>query len=62
MEKFSYNGPVCEFDRFIENWQGETWASSPAKAKCNLAYQYKKATKRPATAKITLPGNVVRVN
>lgn len=62
MEKFTYDGPVLEFDRFIENWHGETWANSPAKARCNLAYQYKKATNRPAMAKIKLPGNVVRVH
>ena len=63
MEKFTYDGPVAEGDRLIQQrWQGETWANSPAKARVNLAYQFKKATKRPAMAKIKLPGEVVRAN
>ena len=43
MNKYSYNGPVMEFDRCIANkWQGETMAVSEKKAKSNLVYQFKK--------------------
>lgn len=60
MPYYIYKGPVLEFDRCIENnWYGKTKASSPAKAKTNLAYQYKKKTGRLAKTKINLPGKVI---
>lgn len=59
MNKYSYNGPVMEFDRCIANkWQGETMAVSEKKAKSNLVYQFKKKNNRTATTRISLPGNV----
>ena len=40
--KFYYDGPVTQFDRVImENWHGETWAVTEAKALSNLSYQFK---------------------
>ena len=43
MPLYSYNGPVLEFDRIIaNNWQAQTYATSEAKARANLAYQFKK--------------------
>ena len=59
MNKYIYCGPVVEFGRCIaSNWKGETYASSEKKAKCNLAYQYKRQNNKTAATKITLPGNL----
>lgn len=59
MNKYSYDGPVKEFDKIISNnWHGETFASSEQKAKSNLSYQYKKKMGRTPNAKITLPGKL----
>lgn len=59
MNKYSYNGPVMEFDRCIANkWRGETMAVSEKKAKSNLVYQFKKKSNRTAATRISLPGNV----
>lgn len=63
MDKYVYDGPVMEFDRLVaSHWKGETYAKSPAKAKSNLAYQFKKISNRPAMAKITLPSEVRKVS
>ena len=60
--KYVYNGPVLEFDRVVANrWKGETMAPSKAKAKSNLAYQYKKQNNRIAGSRITLPGDIKEV-
>lgn len=60
MALYSYNGPVREFDRIVANrWQGQTYAPSEAKARTNLAYQFKKETGRVPRSKITLPGKLV---
>ena len=59
MNKYSYNGPVMEFDRCIANkWRGETMAVSEKKAKSNLVYQFKKKSNRTAATRISLAGNV----
>ena len=62
MNKYIYDGPVSESNHLItNNWHGETWANSASKAKSNLAYQFKKATNKPAMAKITLNGEIKMV-
>ena len=59
MNKYRYEGPVTEFGLCICNrWIGETAASSEAKARSNLAYQFKKQTNRAGYAKIGLPGDL----
>ena len=59
MNKYSYDGPVMEFDRLIANrWYGETMAQSEAKAKSNLIYQFKKQYHRMPGTKISFPGQV----
>lgn len=59
MPKWLYDGPVMEFDTCIANhWRGETFALSEAKAKSNLAYQFKKNNRRIPSSKITLPGDL----
>ena len=63
MNKYVYDGPVSECGRCITNrWRGETFANSEAKARSNLAYQFKKACNKPAMAKITLNGKITMVN
>lgn len=59
MTLYSYDGPVCEFDKTIANcWHGETYAVSEKKARTNLAYQFKRDTGRVPRTKITLPGKI----
>ena len=61
MALYSYNGPVLEFDRIVANhWQAQTYATSEAKARINLAFQFKKNTGRVPRTKITLPGKIVK--
>ena len=60
MDLYSYNGPVLEFDKIIANhWHSQTYAVSEAKARTNLAYQFKKETGRVPRTRITLPGKVI---
>ena len=60
MKLYTYNGPVLEFDKIIANhWHGETYAVSEAKARTNLAYQFKKETGRVPRSKISLPGKII---
>lgn len=62
MYLFSYNGPVEEFGRCIANrWVGTTVAPTEAKARSNLAYQFKQQNKKAPATKITLPGKIVFV-
>lgn len=57
--RYTYTGPVMVFGVLAQNnWHGETLASTPEKAKSNLAYQWKKANGRSATSKVELPGKV----
>ena len=62
MNKYVYDGPVSESNNIItNNWHGETWANSEAKAKTNLAYQFKRASNKPAMAKVVLHGKLKQV-
>lgn len=63
MKKYSYDGPVKQFDTIIDNrWRGDTIASSEAKARSNLVYRYKIEHGKVPSAKITLPGKLIAVN
>lgn len=60
MNYYIYKGPVFEFERLIErNWYGKTKAVSPAKAKSNLIYQYKRSAGKLPKSKIDLPGELI---
>lgn len=60
MTLYSYCGPVLEFDKIVAtNWRGETYAASEAKARANLAYQFKRDTGRVPRTKIALPGKII---
>lgn len=39
--KYSYNGPVFHFDKFIATVNVSTWANSVEKARSNMLYQIK---------------------
>jgi hypothetical protein len=61
--EYSYDGPVKEFDRIVCNrWVAKTYAPTAKKALSNLAFQFKKEFNRATTAKITLPGEIRRLN
>lgn len=60
MTSYSYDGPVLEFDRIVANrWYGRTYAVSEAKARTNLAYQFKMENGKVPRSKIALPGKIV---
>ena len=62
MALYSYDGPVLEFDRIIANhWKSSTYAETEAKARCNLAYQFKKQYGRVPRSKITVPGKLIAI-
>lgn len=60
MTLYSYDGPVLEFDKIVTNrWISQTYAVSEAKARSNLAFQFKKENGKVPRTKITLPGKIV---
>ena len=60
MARFVYKGPIMEFGNLLaDHWYGETVADTERKARNNLAYQFKKRNNRTASAKISLPGELV---
>lgn len=60
---YTYEGPVMEFDRVIDNrWTAETKAVSEKKAKSNLTHQFKVSHNRSSNTKITLPGNMTAID
>lgn len=62
MNRYSYKGPVMEFEQCVSNnWEGTTYATSERKARSNLAYQYKRQYNKIAATRITLPGKLVEV-
>lgn len=57
---FSYDGPVLSFGKCVANrWKASTYAPSEQKARCNLAYRFKKETGKAPTYNVTLPGKLV---
>ena len=61
MALYSYDGPVLEFDKIVANrWKGQTYAPTEARARTNLAFQFKRYTGRVPRSKITLPGKIVK--
>jgi hypothetical protein len=61
MDKYIYEGPVMSFNSSIaRKWTGLTVAPSESKARNNLIYQYKKAHGLQPSAKITLPGKLLK--
>ena len=62
MDKYAYDGPVRMYENLLtSHWKAETVAESEAKARSNLAYQYKKAHGLDLSTKITLTGKIERI-
>ena len=60
IHRYEYSGPVYEFGECISlKWNGITMATSEAKAKTNLAFQYKKKHGKTPDAKIFLPNKLL---
>lgn len=59
-KRYTYEGPVMEFDRcIVDRWSASTYASTPGRAKSNLIYRFKISNNRTPNTKITLPGEIV---
>lgn len=58
MPKYYYNGPVMVFGKFVGDWKGETIADNEAKAKSNLAYQFRKQNNRARNTVIEFPNKL----
>lgn len=59
--KYSYEGSVEGRDGCItKNWKGSTYAVSEAKARTNLAYQYKQEFGMEPYVKIKLPAKLTK--
>lgn len=57
--RYRYQGPVLAFDRLIiNNWSGETIATSEKKAKSNLCYKFKKYANLANNTRVSLPGKI----
>lgn len=62
MKKYSYKGPVLEFEKCIaNNWEASTYAVSPSKARSNLAFRFKKEHNKATNCRISLPGKLTVV-
>ena len=60
MNLYQYEGPVMQFENCVnQKWKASTYASTPSKAKSNLAYRYKRENGLMANARITLPGKLI---
>jgi len=59
INKYSYDGPVKEFDMIIaRHWIGTTYAISEEKARSNLTYRFKTQNKKSPNTQITLTGKM----
>lgn len=60
--KFTYHGPVKEFNKVVTtDWTGTTYAPSEKKARSNLEYQFKQEFGKRKDTRITLTGKITRV-
>lgn len=60
--KYRYIGPVSSFDKLIaERIVMETTATSPDKARSNIAFRYKKQHHIMSNAQIELPGTITKM-
>ena len=63
MKLYLYNGPVMEFDKIVaNNWNASTRAESEKKARCNLAYQYKRQKHKTPNSKIKITGKLIVID
>lgn len=57
--KYSYNGPVFLFDKFIATVNVSTWARSTAKARSNMLYQIKEKLGYQPNTKLRIIDNQI---
>ena len=56
---YTYDGPVTIFDKVvIKRWATKTIACSPAKARSNIASQYKRMFGLEQHVNVKLPGEI----
>ena len=62
MATYRYEGPICMFGHTVQSkWIGETSAPTEGRAKTNLANQWKRQHNRRYNTKITMPGELVKM-
>ena len=62
MTHYVYDGPVRSFNNIVtKSWWGQTYATSPEKAKSNLCYRYKRQNGLFRSAKISLVNEVTEL-
>lgn len=57
--KYSYNGPVFYFDKFIATVNVSTWANSVNKARSNMLYQIKEKLGYQPNVKLKIIDNQI---
>ena len=59
-QPYMFNGAVKVYDRLAEeSFKAETYASSVGKARCNIAYQFRKKANIASHVPVTLVGDIV---
>ena len=59
---YTYEGAVIVFDRVVaHNYRAQTTAASPAKARSNIAYQYRKKANIADHIPVRLTGEPVAI-
>lgn len=62
MNKYTYDGPVMEFNTCISSrWRASTYAPSEKRAKSNLTFRFKRENNRVPGSAISLPGRITLV-
>lgn len=63
MHKYRFEGAVKIFDKLVEPyWVAETYAASPAKARSNFTYRYKKLMGLEPYSKVKLDGAITKID
>lgn len=58
--KYSYNGPVFLFDKFIATVNITTWANTPGRAHSNILYQIKDQLGYQPSVKLKIVKNQIK--
>lgn len=59
---YKFKGGIYCHDRFICNWEGQTYATSQGKARSNLAFQARQTLGLAAGASLRLVGQLTAVS
>lgn len=59
-QPYMFNGAVKVYDRLAEeSFKAETYATSVGKARCNIAYQFRKKANIASHVPVTLVGDII---